>query len=410
MLNRKYAYLFLLVLPMLLSGCSAIFGDKKNAEVDEIFEQGAIDPSLVPSAVGYVPIYPFFTNVHHPVDVYVGYDEMIYVVDDNGLNIFDQKGTLNRIIPIQGATDVIQDRRLHTYVTGRINDPVLGNRAAVFHLMNTAGGAPIFVDTLIHPLADESRATTGNRGADDEAVQFTGLATLDDNTLYVARTGPRNDVNTFVRPDNTILVFNQDGRNIGSSEGLNPNSSSLKSVIGVSSIATFAGPPQRLQGISSSKNFMLTQANPDPSIEYRVLMITVQDDPDLGTLYGETPSYLNFDYTKADRFLYESFRFKKPEDCYIAPDNLQYSFVVDSETDSLYVFTNQGYEGVNPPANSIFKKQVIVSFGGAGKDGTASGPFSFNDPSGVCYNRRVVYVADKNNNRICRYKLNTDLQ
>jgi hypothetical protein len=84
--------------------------------------------------------------------------------------------------------------------------------------------------------------------------------------------------------------------------------------------------------------------------------------------------------------------------------------VVDSGTDSLYIFTNQGFEGVNPPANSIFKKQVIVSFGGPGIDGTSSGPFSFNDPSGVCYDRKMVYVADKNNNRICRYKLSVDMQ
>jgi len=43
-------------------------------------------------------------------------------------------------------------------------------------------------------------------------------------------------------------------------------------------------------------------------------------------------------------------------------------------------------------------------------DGTYSGPYSFNDPSGVCYFKRMIYVADKNNNRICRFKLNTDLE
>jgi hypothetical protein len=29
---------------------------------------------------------------------------------------------------------------------------------------------------------------------------------------------------------------------------------------------------------------------------------------------------------------------------------------------------------------------------------------------GICYNRKMIYVADKGNNRICRYKLNTDLE
>ncbi len=60
---------------------------------------------------------------------------------------------------------------------------------------------------------------------------------------------------------------------------------------------------------------------------------------------------------------------------------------------------------MNPPAGSPNTKQVIASFGGVG-----SGPFNLIDPSGVAYLRKVVYVADKGNNRICRYKLSTDLE
>jgi hypothetical protein len=109
--------------------------------------------------------------------------------------------------------------------------------------------------------------------------------------------------------------------------------------------------------------------------------------------------------------MYEPFKFKKPEDCFIAPDATNYYFVVDSETDSVYVFTNQGFEGVNPPANSTIKKQINVSFGGKAIDGKPlDGPFNFLDPMGICYNRKMIYVADKGNNRICRYKLNTDLE
>jgi len=112
-----------------------------------------------------------------------------------------------------------------------------------------------------------------------------------------------------------------------------------------------------------------------------------------------------FDYSKADRFLYETNRFINPVDVYIAPDITGYIFVVDAATDSLYQFTRKGYEGVNPPAGSASTKQIIASFGGEG-----SGPFQFNDPSSVAYLRETVYVADKGNNRICRYKLSTDLE
>ncbi len=395
--------------------CSTLFGDKEDEQVNEIFEQGAIDPNLIPQTVGYVPVFPFFQGFKNPVDVIVGYDELVYVIDDNGLNILDQKGTHYQTIKINGATDVTQDRRLHTYVAGRVSLPrgaggTMVDLPAVYHLINTATGNYQIIDTLIHPDCDESRGTTAFRGADDVAVQFTGLATLSDNTLYVSRTGPRNDPNAFFRPDNGILLFNDAGKNIGFSTGLTPHSPSLKSGLGISSIATLSSPPQRQQGISTDKSFLLTQIDQTNNIEYRVLHISVADDPDAGTQYNETSSLLNYDYNKGDKFLYMPFRFVKPEDCFIAPDALGYRFVVDSGTDSLYIFTNQGIEGVNPPANSGLRKQVIVSFGGAGVDGTSSGPFSFKDPSGVCYFRRTVYVADKGNNRICRYVLSTDLQ
>jgi hypothetical protein len=57
-----------------------LFGTKEDEQVDEIVEQGKIDPNLNPSNLGYVPILPFFTGIVNPVDVYVGYDEFIYVI------------------------------------------------------------------------------------------------------------------------------------------------------------------------------------------------------------------------------------------------------------------------------------------------------------------------------------------
>jgi hypothetical protein len=415
-MGKKLKYLIVCVaISLLLPSCAALFGDKEDEQVDEIFKQGAIDPNLIPQTVGYVPVYPFFQGFVNPVDVFVGYDELIYVVDDNGLNILDQKGTKYQTIAIPGATDVTQDRRLHTYVAGRVELPrgpggAMINLAAVYHLKNTATGNYEIIDTLIHPDCDASRGATAFRGADDEKVRFTGIATLHDNTLYVSRTGPRNDPNAFFRPDNGLLLFDAAGSNIGFANGLTPNSPSLKSALGISSVATLAAPPQRQQGINTGKSFLITQADQTANIEYRVLHIMVLDDPDAGTSYNETSSLLNYDFTKGDKFLYQPFRFKKPEDCFIAPDALQYSFIVDSGTDSIYIFTNQGIEGVNPPANSGLRKQVVVSFGGPGIDGSSSGPFSFKDPSGVCYFRRMIFVADKGNNRICRYMLSTDLE
>lgn len=392
------------------SSCGFLFGDKDDESTNEIFEQGRIDPTLVPQNVGYVPVLPFFEGFSNPVDVYVGYDEMVYVVSDEGVHVLDQKGTRHRLIPIPNATDVVQDRRLHLYVAGRVKQNVGGQDfmlPAVYHITNssTADG-PFFIDTIIHPFDDISRNQVAFRGADDEAVSFTGLATLEDNTLYVSRTGPNNSFNTTAWPDNTILQFTPDGKNTGHTNGLNPQSSNLRSCLGISSIAGFAAPPQRIFGMSRSRDFLLCQADPSPSVEFRVLWIKENFDPDLGTrFYGENTALLNFDNTKSDRFLYQSFRFGLPSDVYIAPDATGYIFVTDAEKDSLYQFTQQGFEGVNPPANFSSRKQLIASFGGEG-----TGPFQFKEPSGVCYFREIVYVADKGNGRICRYILSTDIE
>jgi len=418
--KSKFLFGILLLIGIVGMESCSIFGSKKNNTVDDVLKQGSIDPNLAPSNVSYVPLYPFINNVNKPLDVFVGYDDLIYIVvdndenniNDNELLIFNQKSELVYRLNIVGATDITQDRRLHTYVAGRVYTDATKviNVAAVYHMELLAAGTPKFIDTLAHYACDESRNNTSFRGADDIAVQFTGLATLWDNTLYVSRAGPRNDQLGFARPDNGVLIFDAVGLNIGFTTNLNPNQSSLKSSVGISGIATLAGPPQRLSGISTSKNFFLALSDPNVNLEYRALSVVATEDPDQGTIYGENSAFLNFDVTKADRFMYESFRFKKPEDIYVAPDASGYIFVTDSEKDSVFIFTNGGFEGVNPPANSNYKKQIIVSFGGSGSDGKGSGPFNLIDPTGICYYNRNIFVCDKGNNRVCRYRLNTDLQ
>ena len=397
----------LLFLAFQAASCDFLLGKKQDETVQEIFKEGAIDPRLNPSAVGYVPILPIWDFFSNPIDVYVGYDEMIYIIDDNGLNVMDQTGTLQKTIPIPGASDVIQDRRLHTYVIGQVQKEVDGsmrNLSAIYHLVNTATSAPVlFLDTIIHPFADKSRQNTAFRGADDEAVRFTGLATNSANVLYVTRTGPRNDLASISRPDNAVLFFDENGENIGYANGLNPKTSSLKSILDPSGIATFAAPPQRIFGVNESEDFIILQSK-DNAV-YKALWIRKVEDPAAGIVYLENPALIEQDTSKARRFLYEPNRFKQPADIFIAPDATGYIFIVDTELDSLFQFTQSGYEGVNPPPTGNFTKQILASFGGEG-----SGPFQFIDPSGVCYFKKTVYVADKGNNRILRFKLSTDIE
>ena len=398
---------FALLLLTTTSSCGFLFGSKQDDTIDDILQQGSIDPNLIPNKVGYVPILPIWKDFNAPVDVYVGYDEMVYVCDQNGVHIIDQKGDEQRLINIQGATDVVQDRRLFTYILGKITKNVNGQNyqlAAVFKIANASGaGTPIFVDTLIHPFNDASRNTTNFRGVLDEQVAFTGIGTLHNNEIYLARTGPTNQQSAVARPDNTILFYDENLANTGSAVSLNSSSSSLKSMLNISALTTFAAPPQSAFGINASPDFLMLQTA--PQAEYKVLWIKQTYSADLGYDYTENAGLLNYDTSKASGFLYQSFRFGQPADICVAPDETGYIFVVDAQKDSLFQFTNKGFEGVNPPANSGIKKQIIASFGGRG-----AGVFQLNQPSGVAYFKRVVYIADKGNNRIIRYKLSTDLE
>ncbi|MFY0671787.1 MAG: hypothetical protein JXQ87_00200 [Bacteroidia bacterium] len=405
---KQTLFIAALVTILFSMACQEIFGTKEDDTVKEIFEEGAIDPTLNPQNIGYVPIQPIWSGYSNPIDVYAGYDEMIYVVDDEGVHVLDQTGKKHRTIKIKGATDVVQDRRIQTYIIGLIDLEVNGEMkelSAIFRLSNTAGsGDIVYLDTIIHPFDDVSRNNTSFRNEDEE-VRFTGVAPMADNRIYVSRTGPRNDPNATSRPDNVVLVYDKEGNNTTFARGLSPDISSLKSTIGISAIANEVGPPQEVFGISTSLNFAYCQQTSYGKVpEFGVLYITVTFNPESGYSYEASPAFTDFDFGKSSRFLYEPFRFGKPEDICFAPDR-RHMFVVDSEKDSIYQFTISGEEGVTPPANSLEKRNIIVSFGGKG-----DGPFQFKDPSGICYLRRTIFVADKGNGRIMRYRLNTDLE
>ena len=79
--------------------------------------------------------------------------------------------------------------------------------------------------------------------------------------------------------------------------------------------------------------------------------------------------------------------------------------MLDAGKDSLFVFNQAGVEGVAPPPGAESSRPVRVSFGGTG-----AGPLQFSNPQGVAYYQRIVYVADTGNNRISRYRLNTDFE
>jgi hypothetical protein len=413
-----------LFLPLLLlAGCDFL-GNKDDATTDEILREGRIDPTQV-SDVGYVPIQPFFQQTSQgalqaPADVAVGFDGFLYVVDERGLHVLDRAGRPQAsMMDFRGqglieATSVLQDRRFRVHVTALRDTTVEGQSyrlPVIYQIDGLTTGAPQIVQTLWHPFDDRSRALIlRNPVAADLQTRFTGLALRTDNSLLVTRAGPTS-LELSV-PLNTVLVFDRDGVNTNALTSLSARRGSLVSSVYPTAIATTVGPPQRTV-FPADPDFYIAQApsapaggSTDIAVPFSVLSINVNETPD-GTLYEPNVSLLAAAQLgqPGQRFLYEANRFGRPTGLTVAADQTGYLFVTDSARDSLYVFTSSGVEGVAPPPGSVSLLPVNVSFGGSG-----SGLLQLDDPSGVAYFERTVYVADRGNNRITRYRLNTDLE
>jgi hypothetical protein len=419
----------LLISSIALSSCDAIFGSKSDSITDDIFEQGRQDPNLIVDEVGYAALLPFWSGFDRPTDVYIGYDELVYVTDANGLHVLDRAGREGNFIPLRGAVAVTQDRLLNVYVAARtdtvitaIDPSITWDLAAVYKISGANGAGPNrIVQKMVHPFMDASRATTTtqrfrldrSRQDNDELVEITGIAVMANNDIYVTRKGPRNQTGQAVAADNTVLVYaeNRDGNgnrlgtmsNTTQIRTMNPNVPSLLSGISMNDITTFIGPPQR-ENMNPTQSFVVAQGDPSLSIPFRVIWVDAVETPD-GIEYRSNGQLLARDTSRAESFLYDEFKFKNPTGLAFSADERGQIFVVDAETDSLYLFQSNGYEGVNPPAGSSVTKAINVSFGGQG-----SGPRQFNNPMGVAYFQRIVYVADRDNNRIARYRLNTDFE
>ena len=420
--NKITVFLLLSGMILFFSSCDSIFGTKGDETTDEIFEEGAIDPNLIPDDVGYAALLPFWEDFIEPTDVFIGYDELVYITDEVGLHLLDRAGRHYETIEMDGAVAVTQDRDLNVYVSARydtvvtaVDDDYVWNLPAIYKYRNINKQDPVLLDKVIHPFDDASQPTGSTQRArldtssanNDEFVEFTDLATISDNTLYATRRGPFNEAGRAVAPDNTMMIFDEDSegnmRNTSQVRALSPASPSLISAVGPSAITTFAAPPQR-QTIDDDLSFIIAQADQETTIPFRVLWINAEMTPD-GLEYSPNTELLGFDEDEGEGFLYEQHRFTEPSGLAFSADGRNHIFVTDAATDSLYLFQSNGVEGVNPPPGSDAEIPISVSFGGTG-----SGPRDFRNPNGVAYFDQIVYIADTGNNRVARYRLNTDFE
>lgn len=403
--------------PLLLAGCDSVFGSKADSTTDEIFDAARRDPSAL-EEVEYIPLFPFFTQsgagqLDQPTDVYVGYDELLYVTDQTGLHILDLAGRPAAHVPIAGgATSVIQDRRMNVYVTARRDTTLVGqtwNLPVVIRFDGITAGAPRIADIIWHPFDDDSRRFNRPDPVDtDLDVAFTGVAVLPDNNIYVSRQGPINDRSSILFPHNIVLEYRPDGSPLQAIVALNPVTESLRSAVYPTDVATFVHPPQR-QSFSADRRFLVAQSRGPAGgapIRFAALSIRVVETVN-GTEFQPDAAMLQatIDPEPGESFFYDEFKFELVSDMTAATDGTNYIFVLDAGTNRVHTFTGTGVEGVAPPAGATTTRPVNVSFGSLG-----DGARQFNNPQGVAYFEDVLYVADTGNNRISRFSLNTSVQ
>lgn len=402
--------IFLFAMLITLGGCEDYFGEKTELDFIEV-------PDYTSSrSVAYVPILPALTDFVRPTDICVGFDELIYVVDEGTEEVIamDQAGRVVARKFIPGAKAVAQDRAFDLLVIGTFDTTLVngGNTSeftfSTIYRLDLFGGNGYNLNDaritgkIIHPFYTGRR---GNSLDEVEYVQFNKIAVIGNdsdpllnNQFYVTRSGAGNSGGGII-PNDAICYFGNDDQYISTINVTTSSGVFNDYFESPSGIATLAQPPQ----ISSrpGRDFIYTSMDPNTTLKVQYLEFI---ESEFSSFYR--PRLLAAgDTAKADDFINRPDRFVRPVDVTIAGDASQYIFVVDAGTDSLHQFTSTGFEGVLPPAATGITKYQKASFGGSGSSLT-----QFKSPMGVAYFNKILYVADAGNGRVLRFKLTLDFE
>ncbi len=400
---RRLIHFALLLGSLLLLSCEGFFGSRTDTSfLDE--------PTYDNRAVAYVPVLPVWGDLVYPTDVIAGFDELIYVADSGQSQIiaYDQSGRELGRFEIPGLSAIAQDRRLNLLATGTAERVVAGESltlAAIYrlnlHPNDQYGLQYAEIDTVIvHP----NYFRSGDPLPSNQAVRFTGICALGDNQYYVSRRGLANNPAQFGGPDNSVQLFSTDDewlQSVQVSTTLGQVSDYFKSPVALGSPIS---PPQlepgdrRLSTVSS--DFLFCSNDPDAPLRVQYIRLN-SGDGTARPVYEQ--QIFSADFSLSSDYLYRPNRFVKPADVTVAGDGSRFIFVVDAALDSLYQFSPNGLEGLEPPAGSNQERYIITSFGGTGQSLTR-----FDEPRAVAYMRGTVYVADAGNGRILRFQLTTE--
>lgn len=320
----------------------------------------------------YVSQNPAWAGFNHPQAIIVGNEPFIYVADTDNDRIV-MLDLIGRVIgysqKINHPVSLAEDKRLQLIVCAQFDTLLPGKQAP------TTFGAVYRLDLVStnHNIGSvQPRRIFFEPG--DSTRRYAGVACLYNNQYYVCRNGPKNDP-TRIDRDLAILLFSEDDQLLSPVTGtFSPDGTGLLSLSTMTAIATMPW--------NRTVEYVFCQTGDHALYKVQWIQLVVE---------GQTTNYVSKFYPSVDGsidFLRLN-HFTQPTGVTFDPSGNLY--VVDAAKDSLFRFSTRGIER--------------YSFGGAG-----SGSTQFNQPFGIAYFDKTLYVADRGNNRIVRFKLSSDIQ
>lgn len=343
---------------LLLNGC----GEKLDLSQFPISNNGNINVA----DTLYILQTPVWNGFNRPEDVLLGNEPLVYVADTKNNRIVQMDiagGTIGEIA-INNPRKLAQDYNFDLLV---IADSVVStsDTVSIVYRINIVGAGGNISNASKLTYIKSTYATPNS----STLRKFTGIAVLTDNSVLITRVGPEDQFG--IDPGNAILKVT--GRTTAQTvtvlPGFQSSGSSFYSIENVSGICGVR---------NSSTDFIITRSTPDTTTLNKVLWF----------MYDNVNGTYDPKFTESSLGIVSA-KFGKPDD--VVQDPNQSVFVIDSYRNYLWKFNVTG-------------KLMSESFGGLG---TESG--KFNNPKGIAFYNKVIYIADTDNNRIVRYRLSTDL-